>query len=217
MPSRHLSAVACGSRGGYWLIRLSESFPSSLGAWLFEAHPLLFLAAGVLVFALFWRWRQHRDKRLAIVVLILGALTIIWMTIGWLVVTPRERLVAETQKLLSVAAEHNMAAVSQLLSPRVDMAGWGKAQILTQLRMRLSQLRVSDNILRSMHVRLNGRQAQTDIVVISQTAAYGPVITKWLLIWRDHPRPGNWQITRMDLQKVGSVAVTPGAGLPSLY
>jgi hypothetical protein len=211
------AAVACprrvgtGSvdRGESSLIRLPESFPRTLGDWLFLGHPLVYLALAVVAIALIWRWWHTRHTRLLFAGASIIAATLVWALMAWMVVTPGERLRGDIQQILTDAAHQDVMGIEKFLAPDVVFDGRDRASIVSELNYRLSQVRLTANYLRSIHTRRQGRSAQTNIVVLSMARDYGPFITRWRLIWKDHARPGHWQITQMQLQGIGNPAASP--------
>ncbi|MGC8560930.1 MAG: hypothetical protein ACP5O1_09660 [Phycisphaerae bacterium] len=191
------------------MIRLPESFPRALGDWLFLPHPLVYLAMAVVAVAFIWRWWHTRHTRLLIAGAGIFAATLIWAVMAWLVVTPGERLRGDLQQILSDAAHQDVVGIEQFLAPDVVFNDENRAGILSELNYRLSQVRITANYLRSIHMRRRGRSAQTNIVVLSIARNYGPLITRWRLIWRDHARPGHWQITQMQLQGMSNSQINP--------
>ncbi len=191
------------------MIRLPESFPRTLGDWLFLSHPLAYLALAVVAIAFIWRWWHTRHTRLLIAGGGIIAATLIWALMAWLVVTPGERLRGDLQQILSDAAHQDVVGIEQFLAPDVVFNDQDRASIISELNYRLSQVRITANYLRSIHMRRRGRSAQTNIVVLSIARDYGPFITRWRLIWRDHARPGHWQITQMQLQGMSNSQINP--------
>ena len=205
-PARFSDSVG---RGRNSLIRLSESFPRTLGDWLFHAHPLVYLALAVVAIAFIWRWTRIRHTRLLVAGVGIITATIIWAIMARLVVTPGERLRGDIQQILADAAHQDVTGIEKFLAPDVVFNGQDRDSIISELNYRLSRVRITSNYLRSLHMRRQGRSAQTNIVVVSTARNYGPFITRWRLIWKDHPRPGYWQITQMQVEGVDSSAVNP--------
>ncbi len=191
------------------MIRLPESFPRALGDWLFLAHPLVYIALAVVAIAFVWRWWHTRHTRFLIAGGGIIAATLIWALMAWLVVTPGERLRGDLQQILSDAAHQDVVGIEQFLAPDVVFNNQDRADIISELNYRLSQVRITANYLRSIHMRRRGRSAQTNIVVLSIARDYGPLVTRWRLIWRDHARPGHWQITQMQLQGISNSQTNP--------
>jgi hypothetical protein len=191
------------------VIRLSESFPRTLGDWLFLAHPLVYLTLAVIAIALIWRWWHTRHTRLLVAGAALIATTLIWALMAWMVVTPGERLQGDLQQILTDASNQDVMGIEKFLAPDVVLNGWDRDRIISELNYRLAHIRLESNYLRSFHMRREGRRAQTNIVVLSVARGYSPFITRWRLIWQDHARPGGWQITQMQFQSLDNPSVYP--------
>ncbi len=191
------------------MIRLSEAFPQALGDWLFHIHPMVLLVMVVVAIALLWRWQQTRNARLFMGGGSIVVAGILWVSIAWMVVTPGERLQSDIQNILNAATHQDTVKIAQYLSPNAVLDGWDKTQIVSELNYRLSHMRLTANYLRSMHMRRQGRHAQTNIVVLSIARNYGPFITRWRLIWQDHARPRSWQMTQLQLQSINNSNTSP--------
>jgi len=200
-------------RGRFELIRLSEAFPQTLGAWLFHLHPLALLAMAVIAIALLWRWQQTRNAKYLLSGGSIIAVGLVWLIMAWMVVTPGERLRAALENILTAASHQDVMKIEGYIAPDAVLGDWDRYRIVSELNYRLAQVRLSANYLRSFHMRRRGRRAQTNITVLSIARDYGPFVTRWRLIWQDHPRPGNWQITQLQLQSIGSSEVSPRAPL----
>ncbi len=174
---------------------------------------MVLLAMGVVAITLLWRWQHTRQIKLLALGGGIVAAGLLWALIGWIVVTPGERLQDDIHKILNAATHQDMVEIQNYLAPDAVFDGWDKARIVSELNYRLSHIRLTANYLRSIHMRRQGRHAQTNIVVLSIARDYGPLITRWRLIWQDHRRPGHWQITQMQLQSIGNSNVSSQAPL----
>ena len=195
-------------------IRLGTGFPKSVSAIIFENHWAVWAAMLLLAFAAVWRGintRQAITRNIGGVIL---AVTVIWILIAALVVTPYERLVYANDAIISAAAHDDVPAIMRYVSRRATFGQWKYAQIQSGLADRLKAAHITGNIIRSMTVRMQADQAVTHMVVWTSTRDYGPVITSWRLIWQDHPRPGNWRIREVDLLAINGRRRPPDAVIP---
>ena len=195
-------------------IRLGTGFPKSVSAVIFENHWAIWAAMVLFALAAIWRGintRQAITRNIGGAIL---AVTVIWILIAALVVTPYERLVYANDAIISAAAHDDVPAVMRYVSRRATCGRWKYAQIQSGLTDRLKSAHITGNIIRSMTVRMQAGQAVTHMVLWTGTRDYGPVITSWRLIWRDHPRPGNWRIMEVDLLAVNGRRRRPDAVIP---
>ncbi len=191
--------------------------PASVNSWaagLFENHWFLWATLLLVAAALAWRGWDQANRRWLGAGAIIAALTALWFLIAALVVTPRERLIAANQAVVRAAANDNPAGILHFLAPTAVVGTWPRNRAGPEISIRLDAAHISSNFIRTLRVRIHGRRARVLLVVWTQTRDMGPFVTAWRILWRDHPRPGNWRIVQLDLLSVNSHALPPGASIP---
>lgn len=210
----HHQVISCAGCGGLALIRLGTGFPTGLGRILFQNHWAIWAAMALVGVAGAWRGINAQSSRLRNLGAGLLAMTVLWAFVAWMVVTPYERLVHATTTIISAAAHDDIPTIMRYVSKRAIFGRWNYAHIQTGLAVRLKSAHVTDNILRSMTVRMRGNQAVTQLVIWTTTRDYGPIVTSWRLIWQDHHRPGNWRVMEVDLLAINDHRMGPDAVIP---
>lgn len=200
--------------GAIALIRLGRGFPSGLGNALFENHwgiwaALLLVGAAGIWHGLHTRNAKVRNAGVGILVMLL-----LWIIIAGMVVTPFERLVNANHAIIDAAARDDVPMVMKYVSKRAVFGQWRNGAIQPALAERLAAVHITDNMIRSMSVHIMGNQATVRFVIWTSTRNFGPVVTSWRLIWRDHRRPGNWRIVEADLLRVNGHRMGPDAFIP---
>ncbi len=195
--------------------RLPSSFPSSVAYWLFETHWLY--AAGLVLIAVAFGWRGMITHNIKIQWTSLGILllTAAWILVAWLVVTPRERLIHANQAIVAAATHRNVAGMMRYIAPQAMFGTLNRPQIEALITDRLRQANLSSNDIRYLGIQRRGRYAHVRLNVLSYSHEYGtPVLTYWRLSWRDHKKPGNWQITHIRLLQINHHSVSSNELIP---
>ncbi len=196
------------------LIRLPEDWPHLFWP-LFEFKPFFWLAVALPAIAAIWVGQKRSDARATRSGLALLCLLIAWIGISFLVATPRERLLSRQAELVRAAGHDHIKIVMNILSADVLFGSLNRAAIESELNSRLAEAHITGSYIRSATAFIHGRRAVTDIAVWTQTQDFGPVISNWQLSWRDHRRPGNWQVTHITLLRINNHKMPPGATIPS--
>ncbi len=195
--------------------RLPSSFPSSVAYWLFETHWLY--AAGLVLIAVAFGWRGMITHNIKIQWTSLGILllTAAWILVAWLVVTPRERLIRANEGVVAAATHHNVAGIMHFLAPEAGLGNLSRPQIKELITERVQEADLTSNDIRYLGIQMRGRSAIVRLNVLSYSGEYGtPLLTSWRLSWRDHQRPGNWQITHIRLLQLNHHSVPRGELIP---
>lgn len=203
--------VTCGLIA---LIRLGTGFPAGPGRMLFENHWAIW--AAMLLVGVAGAWRGINTQRAMVRNFGAGllALTLLWILAASMTVTPYERLVNANTTIIRAAADDDIPTIMQYVSKRAIFGRWHYARIQTGLAVRLKSAHITNNIIRSMSVRMLAHQAITQLVIWTTTRDYGPIVTSWRLIWQDHHRPGNWRLMEVDLLAINSHRMGPDAVIP---
>ncbi len=210
-----LRIIRIGGRG-IALIRFPAGMPTFLTP-IFETHWLLWLTLLGVSAALGWRGMTQPNRRLRLAGSIVFALSILWMFSAWAVVTPRERLRNAVTSIVRAATRNDVARMVHFVAPHTLFDGWNRRQMKQQLRLRLAAAHITRNLIRLLKIRMEGRVAQIQLVVWTQTRNMGPLTTAWRLSWRDHSRPGNWRIVRVRLLRLNGQRLPRGTVLPMAY
>ena len=196
-----------------FILRLPSSYSSSIAA-IFESHWFIWTALLGVAGACIWRGLRDGHRRLMQVGAVVGGITIFWILLAWLVITPRERLITANQAVVRAAAHDDVAGIVHFLSPQAVVGTWPRSRVAAEVQIRLNAARISGNFIRMLKVRLHGKRARVRLVVWTQTRDWGPFITAWQLLWQDHARPGDWRIVRVSLLSVNSHPLSPGESIP---
>ncbi len=195
--------------------RLPSSFPSSPAYWLFETHWLY--AAGLVLMAVAIGWRGMITHNIKMQWTGLGILplTAVWLLAAWLVVTPRERLITANEAIVAAATHRNVAGMMRYIAPEAMFGPLNRPEIGHLITRRLQEADLTSNDIRYLGIHLQGRSAIVRLNVLSYIREYGtPVLTYWRLSWRDHKRPGNWQITHIRLLQINHHSVSSHELIP---
>ncbi len=195
--------------------RLSASFPSSPAYWLFETHWLYAAGLILLALAIGWRGMITHNRKMQWTGLGILLLTATWLLAAWLVVTPRERLIRANEAVVAAATHHNVAGIMYFLAPEARLGNLSRPQIKELITERVQEADLTSNDIRYLGIQMRGRSAIVRLNVLSYSGEYGtPLLTSWRLSWRDHQRPGNWQITHIRLLQLNHHSVPRGELIP---
>ena len=195
--------------------RLPSSFPSAVAYWLFQTHWLYAAGLILLAFAIGWRGMTTHNSKMRWSGLGILLLTAAWLLAAWLVMTPRERLIRANEAIVAAATHHNVAGIVRFLAPRASFGNLGRPQIKALITERIHEADLTSNDIRYLGIHLQGRYARVRLNVLSYSGKYGtPLLTYWRLSWRDHKRPGNWQITHIRLLQLNHHSVPRGELIP---
>ncbi len=208
------AANLCDTETSVALIRLGTEFPSGWGSLFFDNHWGIWTALSLVGAAGVWRGFQSRNAALRKAGAGILGFALLWIFIAWMVVTPRERLVNANNAIVRAAARADVPAIMKYVSKRAIFGQWNYAAIQSGLTERLGAAHITENIIRSMAVRIMKNQATVSLVIWTGTRDYGPVVTSWRLVWRDHRRPGNWRIVEVDLLRLNGHRMRPDAVIP---
>lgn len=131
--------------------------------------------------------------------------------------TNREKLLAETRRLVEAAYNADEPAVAALLDTDVRLQVLERASdrnrtyMLEQVRSRLPErYHVSGIDIRGVRAAVNSAGAgQSQISVTAQTTL-GPIPTVWLLSWRQAGPDGPWRVFHIQAQQIGLNSIGPG-------
>jgi hypothetical protein len=159
--------------------------------------------AGGLVLAIGWQRRQRRRSVVGLALLGLGAL--VWL-VAALVDTDREKLVADTRRLLQATAPLDEPRLWDLLDPAAVVTGpagecWYHAdQILPELRGALRRFDVAGHRIDQIVAQTPRRGEGTTHFRLSTALAAEqhpvPIHSAWRLSWR-RAADGRWLVTEI--------------------
>jgi hypothetical protein len=197
-------------------LRAPTFLPAFLVNVLFGWHWLYYALALVIAVFLLWQGFKRGDLRLKRVGGVLLVIVLCWGLLGFIFVTPRERLSNAHYRILDAARHGNVNGIMHLLAGRFHYGPLDRVMVQQQLQALFGHLKVTGNTVRKLKMTVHGRAASSRFNVFTTTSD-GSVLTRWTLRWRDERRAGNWRMISATLRSVNNNQVPPGFGLSGNY
>ena len=195
-------------------LRSPPFLPEGVAGVLLETHWVWWIVAGVVGLGICWMSRVRSDRRSMRVGYAILGVAVMWVLAALLVDTPRERLTRIHEELGAAARDHDFDRVASFLAddfaaPQIGVSG--DAIPRDEIAARIKEYGVKESYFRALSIRMNGREADSAITLLTTTDA-GPILTSWELRWRDVPGQ-DWQIRRARLTRLGDDVVPEGMAL----
>ncbi|MCL2639285.1 MAG: hypothetical protein FWD53_00415 [Phycisphaerales bacterium] len=177
-------------------------------ALLFEAQPWYWsfgLGAAVILFV---AGRNRSSKTLIKSGLTIATITLLWMLLAWIVVTPAERLYAVHRQLAVIAKEGNVEKLFSHLSENFELPQLGiknLAEAKAIVSVTVNNARVKNNHVRAYQSTIYGNTARTHVTFLTESDT-GMTKTSWELQWQDIPG-ADWKIRIADLKMLNDSPV----------
>ncbi|MCL2647047.1 MAG: hypothetical protein FWD61_08590 [Phycisphaerales bacterium] len=197
-------------------MRSPEFLPESLTRLLFETQIWYWafgIGAGVLLFV---AGRNRASKPLIRSSIVIATITLIWMLLAWLVVTPTERLYATHAQLAATIQDKNRqnetkGDLKQIFSyltndfecPQLGIKNLTEAKSL--ITAGLNQFHIKSNHIRAYQLQISNKTAQTQVTFLTESDT-GWTKTSWKLRWQDIAGD-DWKLRTAELKTLNDSPV----------
>jgi hypothetical protein len=171
--------------------------------------PTLLAGAGIV---LFWNGNRRQEARLRNIGLLLIALTVVVLSVSYLVDTDLEKCVKQSKRLVYDVEQQDWAGMKSILDPRVSVSVFNAGAIYSNRDETINAAQDGVNWWGVKNVRILRTDAeQTDSLITVHLAVLSdhdkagiPTInTKWELEWQQ--TGDTWSLVRITCMQIGNL------------